>query len=338
MQVGRLSLVNRVFLAPMSGVSDVPFRRLARRFGAGLVVSEMVASGEYLKGVTESSLRALRDGQGIHAVQLAGREPEVMGEAARRLAASGADIIDINFGCPAKKVVGGLSGSALMREPDLALAIVEAVVAGAGDIAVTVKMRLGWDHQSITAPWLARRAEEAGVRMVTVHGRTRSDFYDGTADWRAIGAVRRAISIPLVANGDLVSSDRLSEMLALSGADAVMVGRGAYGRPWLPGLMAGAISIDELEQIDLGELALEHYEAMLLHYGTHIGTRHARKHLGWYLDRFAATGAALPSSERKAIMTAIQPATVRQHLAAILAGTSLADVEQAATARKREAA
>lgn len=338
LEVGGRQLANRVLLAPMSGVSDVPFRRLARRFGAGLVVSEMVASGEYLKGVAESSLRALRDGNGTHAVQLAGRDTEVMGEAAARLAGSGADIIDINFGCPAKKVVGGLSGSALMREPELALAIVKAVVAGAGEVPVTVKMRLGWDRASMNAAWLASRAEAAGVRMVTVHGRTRMDFYDGVADWRAIRAVKAAVDIPLVANGDLVSLDLPPEMLGLSGADAVMVGRGAYGRPWLPGLMAGAISMDALQRVDLADLAGEHYDAMLAHYGPATGVRHARKHLGWYLDRHAATGAAVPLSERKAIMTENDHRVVQRRLRQLFAGTTAADLERAAAAPRLEAA
>ncbi|WAP71345.1 tRNA dihydrouridine synthase [Jiella pelagia] len=331
-------LGNRVLLAPMSGVSDVPFRRLARRFGAGLVFSEMIASGEYLKGAGESTLRALRDGNGIHAVQLAGRDPAVMGEAARRLAASGADIVDINFGCPAKKVVGGLSGSALMREPELALTIVEAVVAGAGEVPVTVKMRLGWDRSSMNAPWLATQAEAAGARMVTVHGRTRMDFYDGVADWRAIAAVRRAVTVPLVANGDLVASDRLGEMLASSGADAVMIGRGTYGRPWLPGLMAGAIGLDDLARLDLADLVVGHYEAMLVHYGLPAGVRHARKHLGWYLDRLAATGAAVPPAERRAIMTGTDPKNVSDRLSRLLAGTTLAEIEMAANAPMAKAA
>ncbi|MCD2471103.1 tRNA dihydrouridine synthase DusB [Jiella sp. MQZ9-1] len=338
LQVGPHSLANRVLLAPMSGVSDGPFRRLCRRFGAGLVVSEMVASGEYLKGVAESTLRALRDAHGIHAVQLAGREPAVMGEAARRLADAGADIIDINFGCPAKKVVGGLSGSALMREPALALAIVESVVQGAGAVPVTVKMRLGWDRSAMNAPWLARRAEEAGARMVTVHGRTRMDFYDGTADWRAIRAVKDGLSIPLVANGDLVSFGQLGEMLAQSGADAVMIGRGAYGRPWLPGLMAGAIALEDLSGTRLSTFVQEHYEAMLDHYGAVTGTRHARKHLGWYLDRFAAAGGVVLPDQRKAVMTGTDPVAVKRAVAQLFAGVSLADIESAIAAPKAEAA
>ncbi|MBO0902748.1 tRNA dihydrouridine synthase DusB [Jiella sonneratiae] len=338
LEVAGLRLANRVFLAPMSGVSDVPFRRLARRFGAGLVFSEMVASGEYLKGDGESTLRALRDGHGIHAVQLAGREAGVMGEAARRLADAGADLVDVNFGCPAKKVVGGLSGSALMREPELALSIVEAVVAGAGRVPVTVKMRLGWDRESMNAPWLARRAAEAGARLVTVHGRTRMDFYDGVADWAAIGAVRRAVGVPLVANGDLVAPGQIATMLARSGADAVMVGRGCYGRPWLAGLMAGAISFDDLAATDFATLVLNHYDAMLAHYGIATGVRHARKHLSWYLDRFSALGGLVPPADRRAVMTAQEPATVRRCLARLLAGTTPADIEAAAVAPRTEAA
>jgi len=329
--LGPLTLANRVFLAPMSGVSDVPFRRLCRRFGAGLVVSEMIASGEYLKGDAESSLRALRDAPGVHAVQLAGRDPAVMGAAAERLADSGVDLIDINFGCPAKKVVGGLSGSALMREPALALAIIEAVVAGAGNVPVTVKMRLGWDRQSMNAPWLARRAEEAGVRMVTVHGRTRMDFYEGVADWAAIAEVRRAVGVPLVANGDLIDRDQIPQMLASSGADAVMVGRGCYGRPWLAGLMGESLDAETLSGMAFVDLVEEHYQAMLEHYGVKVGLRHARKHLGWYLDRLVAAGGFVSPDDRRAIMTGVEPDAVKRRIRVLFAGVSLEDVESAAS-------
>nr|BAT29546.1 nitrogen regulation protein Nifr3 [Aurantimonas manganoxydans SI85-9A1] len=327
LHVGGHGLANRAFLAPLSGISDVPFRRLARRFGAGMVVSEMVASGEFVKGCEESALRAMRDGPGLHVVQLAGRDPAWMQRAAAQLADNGTDIIDINMGCPAKKVVGGLSGSALMREPELALRIVEATVAGAGGVPVTLKMRLGWDRESINAPELAAAAEAAGVAMITVHGRTRSDFYDGQADWPAIAAVRAAVSVPLVANGDLVSPEQITAMLAQSGADAVMVGRGSQGRPWLPGLLAGAIGEDELARLPLGDLVAEHYAAMLDHYGARVGVRHARKHLGWYLDRFIATTGPVPEADRMAVVAGHDPQAVLSVLRHLFAETRLLDVE-----------
>jgi nifR3 family TIM-barrel protein len=325
--IGGHPLANRVFLAPLSGISDVPFRRLARRFGAGMMVSEMVASGEFVKGCDESALRAMRDGPGLHVVQLAGRDPAWMQRAAEQLAGNGTDIIDINMGCPAKKVVGGLSGSALMREPDLALRIVEATVAGAGSVPVTLKMRLGWDRQSMNAPELAAAAEAAGVAAITVHGRTRSDFYEGQADWAAIAAVRHAVSVPLVANGDLVTDSQVMPMLAQSCADAVMVGRGAQGRPWLPGLLAGAIDAADLARLSLGDLVAEHYEAMLGHYGGRVGVRHARKHLGWYLDRFAAAFGPMSEVDRLGVMAGRDSQNVLDILRRLLADARLSDVE-----------
>ena len=325
-------------MAPLSGISDVPFRRLARRFGAGIVVSEMVASGPFVEGVGESRMRAMRDGEGLHVVQLAGRDPVWMREAALRLAGEGADIIDINMGCPAKKVVGGQSGSALMREPELALALVEATIAGAAGVPVTLKMRLGWDRSTLNAPELAARAEAAGVAMITVHGRTRCDFYEGRADWQAIAAVRARIGVPLVANGDVVGSDQIADVLQASGADAVMIGRGAQGRPWLPGLIAGAVDRDALASVALGDLVEEHYTMMLHHYGADMGVRHARKHLGWYLDRFAAAIAPVPAADRLQIMTGREPAGVRRRLRDLFAGASLADVEPDEAGRRDRAA
>ncbi|MCB8838530.1 tRNA dihydrouridine synthase DusB [Aurantimonas sp. VKM B-3413] len=327
--VAGLTLPNRALLAPLSGISDVPFRRLARRFRAGLVVSEMIASGEFVKGDAEAAKRAMADGSGLHAVQLAGRDPTWMRAAAERLAGEGADLIDINFGCPAKKVVGGLSGSALMREPDLALSLVEATVAGAGKVPVTVKMRLGWDRSSMNAPEIARRAEAAGVRMITVHGRTRADFYDGIADWAAIAAVVGAVELPVVANGDLVDPEQLPRMLDRSRANAVMIGRGSQGRPWLPGLLAGAIGRKDLAAITLADLVEEHYGAMLSHYGEGVGRRHARKHLGWYLDRFAGAVAPIAGPERAAVMTGRDPRSVIRQLRHLFGEASLADVEPA---------
>ncbi len=305
--IGGVTLPNRVFLAPMSGVSDLPFRTRAARAGAGMVVSEMVASAELCHRHRESLLRLSGAGLGLHVVQLAGREARWMGEAARIAEAEGADVIDINMGCPAKKVTGGYSGSALMRDLDHAMTLVEATVA-AVKVPVTLKMRLGWDENSVNAPELARRAEAAGVAMVTVHGRTRCQFYEGRADWDAIRAVREAVTIPLTANGDVATRADAAEILRRSGADAVMVGRAAYGRPWLPGEIAGKPAAPA----SLLDYIVAHYEDMLAHYGVVTGVRHARKHLGWYIDRHADAAA-----ERARIMRLSDPAAVIEALRAI---------------------
>src|SRR5436305_13964049 len=234
LKIGGIELANRVLLAPMSGVTDAPFRRLTARLGAGLVVSEMTASDDLVNGRPMSRLRCEAAGIGPHVVQLAGCETRWMAEGARLAEAAGADIIDINMGCPARHVTGGQSGSALMRDLEHALKLIEATIA-AVTVPVTLKMRLGWDHNSLNAPELARRAEAAGVQLITVHGRTRCQFYKGEADWSAVRAVRDAIRIPLVVNGDITSYDKAVTALEMSGADAVMVGRGAQGQPWLPG-------------------------------------------------------------------------------------------------------
>ena len=310
-----VSLPNRVCLAPMSGVSDLPFRRIADRAGAGLVVSEMVASRELTLGSRESKLRMEGAGLSVHAVQLAGREPDWMAAGARLAERSGAHLIDINMGCPAKKVVGGLGGSALMRDLDLATRIVAAVVA-AVSVPVTLKMRLGWDRGSTNATELARRAENEGVAMLTVHGRTRCQFYEGSADWNAVRAVREATSVPLVVNGDIETEADCRRALTLSGADAVMVGRASYGRPWWPGALAGVTASNEREAVDL---AREHYEAMLSHYGVHRGMRHARKHVGWYLER-----AGVPADRRAAILRSDDPEFVMAALRLTDADTQLA--------------
>ncbi|WP_343315692.1 tRNA dihydrouridine synthase DusB [Brucella sp. BE17] len=311
-----VALANRVFLAPMSGVSDLPFRKRAAAAGAGMVVSEMVASAELCSRHKESLLRLSGEGLGTHVVQLAGREAHWMGEAAIIAEGEGADIIDINMGCPAKKVTGGYSGSALMRDLNHAMTLVEATV-NAVNVPVTLKMRLGWDENSINAPELAKRAEDAGVAMVTVHGRTRCQFYEGKADWDAILAVRDAVKIPLVANGDVASRTDAEEILRRSGADALMVGRASYGQPWLPGAIAGDYMPAPQDMFDY---IVAHYEDMLVHYGDKTGIRHARKHLGWYLDRHA--GEASISNDKAAVMTMTDPAKVIEALRGIFASGS----------------
>ncbi|MGN6551275.1 MAG: tRNA dihydrouridine synthase DusB [Pararhizobium sp.] len=319
--IGPVRVRNRVLLAPMSGVSDLPFRRLAWRYGAGLVVTEMVASRELCRDTAQSMLRMAGEGIRPHVVQLAGREPHWMAEAARIAVDHGADVVDINMGCPAKKVIGGYAGSALMRDPALALAIVEATVR-AVSVPVTLKMRLGWDETSLNAAEIARAAEASGIAMLTVHGRTRCQFYEGRADWAAIGRVRDAVSaIPFVANGDVRTAAEAALILETTAADAVMVGRGSQGRPWFCGELAGAAAVPRSPKA-IADLAEEHYAAMLVHYGEAIGIRHARKHLGWYLDRHAPSVAV---SQRAEIMTGTAPERVIEGLkAAILSSGSRA--------------
>jgi tRNA-dihydrouridine synthase B len=311
LDVGGVAIRNRVFLAPMSGVTDQAFRSRAYAHGAGLVVSEMVASGELAKGRAGSSLRIRHSGLPVHMVQLAGREVHHMAEAARIAEGEGADIIDINMGCPAKKVTGGYAGSALMRDLDHALTLIDAVI-GAVAAPVTVKMRLGWDEAALNAPLLARRAEQAGVKMVTIHGRTRCQFYQGKADWRAIARIKQAVSIPVVANGDVGSLADANAILEQSGADALMVGRASYGAPWTPGAMASAAGGDAGQAAPhspdaLADYVIAHYEDMLSLYGVDSGVRQARKHLGWYLDRHAA--GASPET-RAMIMRSFDPPAV----------------------------
>ncbi len=315
LQIGNVILPNRVFLAPMSGVTDQPFRLRAHRAGAGLTVSEMVASGELAKGRAESERRIRLAHVPVQSVQIVGRDVEAMAEAAKIAEGAGANIIDINMGCPAKKVTGGACGSALMRDPDHALRLIDAVV-GAVRVPVTLKMRLGWDDSSLNAPEMARRAEDAGVRMITIHGRTRSQFYKGKADWRAIRSVKDVVSIPLVANGDVASVRDAHDILRQSGADAVMIGRGHYGRPWLAGEIAAtvaghSVSAAEQSNVSISIYITEHYEEMLMLYGRDSGVRHARKHLGWYLDRHAP---GMSPHLRRAIMTGTEPRTIVKQL------------------------
>ncbi|TNB47248.1 tRNA dihydrouridine synthase DusB [Martelella lutilitoris] len=309
--IGNVRIRNRVILAPMSGVTDLPFRKLASRFGAGLVVTEMIASRELTFNTAESWARLRGAGLKPHVVQLAGRDPAYMAEAARIAEANGADIIDINMGCPAKKVVGGYTGSALMREPERALEIIEATVK-AVSVPVTVKMRLGWDHDSMNARYLAARAEETGVKAITVHGRTRMQFYKGSADWDAVASVAEVVSVPFIANGDIENRGDVDNLLSRPGITAVMAGRACQGRPWHAGFLAGA---DELPHAFKIEIALEHYQDILSFYGKDVGVRHARKHLGWYLDRLAPDSQGV---ERAQIMTETNPDRVVTRLADLL--------------------
>ncbi len=318
-----LDLTPPVFLAPMAGITDLPFRDIVSGFGAGLVVSEMVASQEMVQGKPGVRERArLGIGRARSAVQIAGREAHWMAEAARRVEGAGARIVDINMGCPAKKVVNGLSGSALMRDPDHALSLIEAV-AGAVSIPVTLKMRLGWDADLLTAPAIARRAEAAGVRMITVHGRTRCQFYTGRADWRAIGEVVRAVSVPVIANGDICSARDARAALAASGAAGVMIGRGVQGRPWLLRQVAAELAGRPVPAAPAGEALIDlvagHVDAAMRFYGRDLGGRIVRKHLGWYVDRVAPG-----SPHRRPLLTAEDPARVRALLALAVADRAAA--------------
>lgn len=304
----------------MSGISDAPFRRLVAALGAGAVVSEMTASDDLVRGHPVSVRRCDAVGIGPHIVQLAGCEVHWMAEGARIAEANGADIIDINMGCPARHVTGGQSGSALMRDLDHAVKLIDATVA-AVSVPVTLKMRLGWDDRSRNAPELARRAQDAGVKLITVHGRTRNQFYKGQANWRAVRDVKDAVTIPTVVNGDIVSFETAAEALRQSGADAVMIGRGAQGQPWLPGQIGRRLATGVAEGVPELATQLCHletlYQELLELYGVRVGLRHARKHLSWGLDAAASAVCApdsLLKSWRARILILEQPDEVRRGL------------------------
>ncbi len=297
-----MRLPNPVVLAPMSGVSDLPFRRLAHDLGAGLVVSEMVASRDLVEDRRKGYRKASGKGWSPYAIQLVGCETAWMHEGAKIAAGLGADIIDINMGCPSREVTGRQSGSALMRDLDHALALIEAVVS-AVKVPVTLKMRLGWDARTMNAPELARRAEAAGIKLITVHGRTRQQFFKGEANWHHVRPVVDAVSIPVVVNGDITSAVAARFALDQSGAAGVMVGRGAYGAPWLPAQIAKALaSGNDPGAPDLAvqaKLALAHIEAMLSHYGRELGHKNAKKHIGWYLETSGVPEAVVKTWRRQ---------------------------------------
>jgi tRNA-dihydrouridine synthase B len=311
--IGPIQLEGRALLAPMSGVSDLAMRRIARRFGAALVFSEMVAAETFLQGDAEASIRAEGEGLAPHAVQLVGCDAKALAETARRVVDEGAVLVDLNMGCPSRRVSGALAGAALMRDLDEAERLIATVVE-AVSVPVTVKMRLGWDETSLNAPELARRAERAGARMATVHGRTRSQFYEGQADWAAVRAVVSSVAIPVVVNGDCATTEDARTMLALSGAAGVMIGRAAVGAPWLVGALSRALDeggpAREPSTEERRDAALEHLDWLVGKLGARAGLRHARKHLAAYADQAGAE-----ATLRRALVTSDDVLEARRLLA-----------------------
>jgi tRNA-dihydrouridine synthase B len=320
LQIGDVTVPGRVLTAPMTGITDLPFRRLASRLGAPYVATEMVASAELARGRPDVVRRAaVGEGLSLTVIQLVGRDPGAMGEGARMAEQAGADIVDLNFGCPAKEVTGAAAGSALMRQPELAARIIEAAVK-ATSRPVTVKMRLGWDDRDRNAPRIAARARDIGVQAITVHGRTRCQFYTGTADWEAVAEVKAAVDVPVIVNGDVRGTEDAREALAKSGADGVMLGRGVYGKPWLAAEMQAALdgrrSEAEPDAAARHALVVEHFRSTLAFYGEGLGLRMFRKHLGWYVEQAPWPADPLQRRAAKARLCRLEaPGDVEEQLA-----------------------
>lgn len=324
LSIGPHKLANRAFLAPMAGITDGPFRALAARFGAGLVTSEMIASAALTTGQRDMIRRLKRAGHLPHVVQLAGCEANWLELGAKLAADAGADIIDINLGCPSKRVTNGFAGSALMRVPDVALRLIESVIA-ATPLPVTVKMRLGWNDDTLNAAQIAKSAVDAGAQMIAVHGRTRQQFYKGHARWELVQPVVEAVDVPVVVNGDIVDLDSAQTALARSGAAAVMIGRGAQGQPWMVGQIGDALEERAIRPAPVGQelfsLIEEHYAAMMDEYGLDIGVRVARKHLDWYLG---ANVGAVDTELKRRLLRCTSPQEAMELMASLLSQESRA--------------